>query len=268
LIPAAISANSSMFGTISGTRRGGDPNDDDGQPSATSLDPYKRKGIRKSPYVTNSDASGPALPLAGLLFAKETISLVDIVAVVGRLPNLDAVADWENLPSTTLPGVSQTNPPMWLPRSTFKQNVRNAAFAGWPLDSEGQPVGGQDLKEQEEKRISKKNAVFGDAALDAVFDTWAWGASVATPDKVNSQLKDWRADGVTLNVAKFVAAAIRGRSVTGLGILTFIVIQTVAYGSLFVAPFLRVFFDLDIGFGQLGSCVSDGCTPIGDLLPF
>jgi len=259
LIPAAISANKAMFGTIAGTRRGGDPDDDDGQPSATSLDPYRRKGIPKTPYITNSQAQGPPVPLSSLLFSKEDIPLVDVIAVVGRLPSLDAVADWKNLPSTTLPNVNKNNPPMWLPRATFKQNVRNAKFVGWPVDSKGQPVGGQALKDAEEARIRQKGAVFGDAALDAVFDTWAWGASVATPDKVASQFRDWRPNQDTFEVLKFVGAAVRGRSVTGLGILSFIVIQTVAYGTLFIAPFFRVFFDIDIGFGELGSCGVEGC---------
>jgi hypothetical protein len=50
-----------------------------------------------------------------------------------------------------------------------------------------------------------------------------------------------------------MGAAIRGRSATGLAALTFILIQVTAYGTLFVAPALRFFFDIDIGFGTLGA---------------
>ena len=240
LIPASISANKSMIQTILGKRRGGDD-------------------IQTNPYIAASNASGPSLPFSALL-GTEVIPLADVIAVIGRIPTLQAVADWKNLPSAKLPNVSPTNPPMWLPRSTFKQNIRNAPFTTWPIDAKGEPVGGQDLFNAENKRMSQRN--IPDAALDAVFDTWAWGASVATPDKVQNQLSDWRSDSKSFDLNKFVGAAIRGRAVTWLGIITFIVIQVVAYGSLFIAPFLRVFFDIDIGFGSLGSCGVDGCTKL------
>jgi hypothetical protein len=55
-------------------------------------------------------------------------------------------------------------------------------------------------------------------------------------------------------VSEFTGAASRGRAVTGLGAFSFIVIQVIAYGTLFIAPALRVFFDIDIGFGQMGQC--------------
>lgn len=105
----------------------------------------------------------------------------------------------------------------------------------------------------EKARISKNNAEIGDAALDAAFDTWAWGASIATPDKVEATLAQYK-NGNSFDLNEFVAAAARGRAVTGLGALTFIVIQVTAYGSLFIAPFFRVFLNLDLGFGMLGSC--------------
>eukprot|EP00979_Chaetoceros_neogracilis_P015979 scaffold6789_cov217-Chaetoceros_neogracile.AAC.4 len=88
---------------------------------------------------------------------------------------------------------------------------------------------------------------------DAVFDSWAWGASIATPDKVEKTLSLYR-NGNAFDINEFSSAASRGRAVTGLGAFTFVVIQAVAYGCLFVAPALRVFFDIDVGFGELGQC--------------
>lgn len=228
LIPAAIAANQAMIGTLSGNRAGGDD---------------------RTNYVADSAAAGPALPGQALLFASEEIPLVDIIAIMGRIQSYESIADWKKLPST-----EQAANVMWLPRKQFKENIRNAKFNGWPVDPKtGEPVGGAELEKAEKARISKKGALIGDAALDAAFDTWAWGASIATPDKVEATLAQYR-NGNTFDVGEFTGAASRGRAVTGLGALTFIVIQVTAYGSLFIAPALRVFAGLDIGFGQLGSC--------------
>jgi hypothetical protein len=194
------------------------------------------------------------------LFANEDIPLVDVIAVLGRIENVNSVADWRNLPSTRLENVS-ANPPMWLPRGAFKVNMRKAKWLGWPTDPKtGEPVGGEELKRAEEGRISKTGASIGDAALDAVWDTWAWGASIATPDKVDRLLKGYRPNGEVLDVNKFVNSAVAGRSVTALAALTFIVIQLVVYTSLFIAPFLRVFCDIDIGVGELGTCDPEKCV--------
>lgn len=255
LIPASIAANKSMIATLSGGKKEqnvGDPK--------TSLDPTA--AIAKT-YIESSGASGPELPNSALVFANEKIPLADVIAIVGRMANVDSVADWKNLPSTKLDKISDTsNPPMWLPRATFKANIRAAKFGSWPVDPEtGLPVGGEELVKAEGPRIKKNGALIGDAALDAVFDTWAWGAGIATPDKVAAQLKDWR-KGDTLDVGKFAFAAIRGRATTGFAALTFVVIQVVAYGTLFIAPALRVFFDIDIGFGSLGGCGEDGCISL------
>lgn len=109
-------------------------------------------------------------------------------------------------------------------------------------------------------RVSKKDAVIGDAALDAVFDSWAWGASIATPDKVESTLKMYKPSPSELDLGAFVGAAIRGRSTTGFAALFFVVIQVVAFGTIFVAPALRYFFDIDIGFGEYKlACMSVKC---------
>jgi len=228
LIPAAIAANQAMIGTLRGKRAGGD----DG-----------------SPYISDSGATGPALPGQALLFASDEIPLVDVIAILGRIQNADTMADWKNLPSTkTAASV------MWLTRATYKANIRKAKFNGWPVDpSTGEPIGGAELVKAEKGRISKSNPEIGDAALDAVFDSWAWGASIATADKVEATLALYK-DGNSFDLNEFAGAATRGRAVTGLGALSFIVIQTVAYGCLFIAPALRVFADLDIGFGQLGGC--------------
>lgn len=67
----------------------------------------------------------------------------------------------------------------------------------------------------------------------------------------------YRKDGSSFDLNEFCSAAARGRAVTGLGAFTFVFIQLIAYGSLFIAPALRLFFDLDIGFGQMGSCVGE-----------
>lgn len=227
LIPAAIAANKSMISTLSGNRAGGDD--------------------RKN-YVVDSGASGPPLKGQALIFANEEIPLVDIIAIIGRIQGYQSIADWKNLPST-----QQAENVMWLPRDMFKENIRKAKFLGWPTDENGEPIGGADLEKAEKARISKNNVEIGDSALDAVFDTWAWGASIATPDKVEKTLSIYK-NGNAFNVDEFSSAAARGRFVTGLGALSFIVIQVVAYGTLFIAPALRVFFDIDVGFGQLGDC--------------
>jgi hypothetical protein len=50
-----------------------------------------------------------------------------------------------------------------------------------------------------------------------------------------------------------MSAAIRGRSTTGFAALTFLVIQLVIFRILLMEPVLRIFFDIDIGLGSLGS---------------
>lgn len=100
--------------------------------------------------------------------------------------------------------------------------------------------------------------------MDIVFDSWAWGSGIATPDKVESQLKSWRNvnNKLVFDVQKFASAAVAGRSVTGAAILTFILIQVIVFGALFIAPALRVFFDIDIGLGVVGACPSGQCTTL------
>jgi hypothetical protein len=252
LIPATISANMAMFKTLSG-RKNADTEDLSDMKPGNTLDPTITE-TKYREYVYDSGAAGPDLPFSPLLLSADRIPLADVVAVLGRIKDVDTVADWKNLPSAKLPKVSETNPPMWLPRPAFKVNVRKAKFLGWPTDPKtGLPIGGQELKDAEMVRIAKKDAAIGDAALDAVFDTWAWGASVATPDKVETTLNICKPSALEVDLDAFVGAAVRGRGATGFAALSFVVIQVVAYGAIFIAPALRFFFDIDIGFGTLGA---------------
>lgn len=129
-------------GTLTGSRRGGE----DGS---------------TADYIEDSGATGPELPNSSLLFASEKIPLVDIIAIVGRIQNKDSLCDWKNLQSVKDSTLS--TPVMWLPRKQFKENVRSSKFLGWPVDENGEPVGGRDLEAAEKRRISQKNAVIGDA---------------------------------------------------------------------------------------------------------
>lgn len=156
LVPATIAANKAMFKTLSG-RKDEEEEEEDLEKSSSSLDPtISEKRYRK--YVSDSGAQGPDLPSASLLFAADRIPLSDVVAVLGRIKDKNSIADWGNLPSAKLPNVSAKNPPMWLPRKAFKVNIRKAKFLGWPTDPKtGLPLGGQELKEAEMARISKKD---------------------------------------------------------------------------------------------------------------
>jgi len=243
LIPAAIDANKSLIGTLRGKRRGGED-------------------TTSSPYISSSDAAGPPLPNSFLLFPSETIPLVDIIAIIGRIEDLNSIADWKNLDSVKLSNSTGSIPPMWLSRGEYKKNVRSAKWKGWPKDRKtGEPVGGRDLEREEGGRIGRANVVIGDAALDAVFDSWAWGSSIATPDKVETTLALFKQSDGSFNLDEFVQAAARGRAVTGFAALTFVFIQIIAYSCLFIAPLLRVVFNIDIGFGVIGDC--DGtCTTL------
>lgn len=262
LIPAAIGANSAMISTLSGKPQV----DEVSTKSREELQQILREGKSLDPtiletkyrqYVADSGATGPTLPGSFLLFASEKIPTADIVAVLGRISDVDSIVDWSNLPSTKLPNVSKTDPPMYLPRRAFKVYIRKAKFLGWPNDPKtGLPVGGEALKEAELGRISKKDALISDAALDAVFDSWSWGAAIATPDKVQQTLAIYKnKNGVvgSLDLNEFIGAAIRGRSTTAFAAAFFVLIQFLAYTSLFIAPAMRFFFDIDIGFGKLGA---------------
>ncbi len=177
LIPALITANSQMIKTLSG-RKGDEPEKESDLDPNNTFDPTiadMKTNAKYRQYVTDSGASGPEIPNKAFLFAADRIPVADVVAVLGRIQSVESIADWRNLPSTRRGEVVGSSPPMWLPRKAFKVNIRKAPWIGWPTDPKtGLPVGGEELKRAEEKRVSKKDAVIGDAALDAVFDSWAW----------------------------------------------------------------------------------------------
>ena len=184
LIPATISANSQMFKTLSG-RKGYIPEGEEPGPEVETYENYDPnntfdptmgdpKNIKYREYVIDSGATGPELPNSQLLFAADPIPIADIVAVLGRIEDKDSLTNWRDLPSTRRGESSGAEPPMWLPRKAFKVQIRKNRFLGWPNDPKtGLPVGGEELKRAEEKRVARKDALIGDAALDAVFDSWA-----------------------------------------------------------------------------------------------
>lgn len=262
LIPALLSANTAMFNALSG-RKGYLP---EGEEPAPGVETYENfdpnntfdptmgdpKNIKYREYVIDSGATGPELPNSPLLFTADPIPIADIVAVLGRIEDKDSLANWRELPSATRGESTGAEPPMWLPRKAFKVQIRKNKFLGWPNDPKtGLPVGGEDLKRAEEKRVGKKDALIGDAALDAVFDAWAGGASVATPDKVERVLNKIKPTSgkneVDLNA--FVGAAVMGRANTAIAALTFIVIQVIALGTLFLRPLIASLSGVDITSG-------------------
>lgn len=265
LIPALISANTAMFKSLSG-RKGYIPEGEEpgkGVETYETYDPNNtfdptmgdKNNIKYREYVIDSGATGPELPSSQFLFVADAIPVADIVAVLGRIKDKDSLANWRDLPSTTRGTVTPgRDPPMWLPRKAFKVQIRKNKFLGWPNDPKtGLPVGGEELKRAEEKRVSKKDVLIGDAALDAVFDSWAGGASVATPDKVEQVLGKIKPtpgkNEVDLNA--FVGAAVTGRSITAFAALTFVILQTLAFGSLFIRPFIQALTGVDLASGYL-----------------
>lgn len=260
LIPATLSANSAMFKTLSG-RKGYIPEGEEPGPDEETFENYDPnntfdptmgdpKNQKYREYVIDSGATGPELPSSQLLFAADEILLADIVAVLGRIDGLDSITDWRDLPSTRRGKVTPgQDPPMWLPRKAFKVQIRKNKFLGWPTDTKtGLPVGGEELKKVEEKRIAKKDALIGDAALDAVFDSWTGGASIATPDKVEKSLSKVKpVPGKNeIDLKAFVGAAVAGRANTAFAALTFIVIQIIVFGSLFIRPLIQSLTGVDI----------------------
>lgn len=249
LIPALISANGAMFKALSG-RKGYIPEGEEPGPEVETYENYDPnntfdptmgdpKNIKYREYVIDSGATGPELPSSNLLFAADAIPIADIVAVLGRINDKESLTDWRNLPSTRR-GISSGDPPMWLPRKAFKVQIRKNKFLGWPNDPKtGLPVGGEELKRAEEKRVAKKDALIGDAALDAVFDSWTGGGSVVTPDKVEAGLLKVKPSGNDVDLNAFVGTAVGGRANTAFAALTFVVIQIIVFASLFVGPLVQ-----------------------------
>lgn len=275
LIPALISANGAMFSTLSGRKGYLKPGELPGKEVETydnfnpnnTFDPTMGDPANQKyrDYVLSSGATGPVLQNSQFLFSADPIPLVDIVAVLGRIRQqsntkdnddtaaaVASICNWKDLPSTKRGEFSGSEPPMWLPRKSFKVLIRKNKFNGWPIDTKtGVPVGGEELKLAKEKRVSKSDAIIGDAALDAVFDSWSWGASIATPDKVTNTLKmiikpvpGSSTNGVDLDA--FIGAAIRGRSNTAIGAALFIVIQLVVFGAIFIGPLVKTLTGVDL----------------------
>jgi len=257
LIPALIGGNKGMIDQLTGKRRSMEYEVDDNP--ETSLDPtVGDKQYRK--FVSSDDVPGPSVTGSAFMFQNGDVKLSDIIAVIGRIPDLESVADWRNLPSTKRMGTVGTTPPMWLPRAAFKVNMRKAPFKGWPVDQNGVPIGGEDFKREQEKRISQKGYMISDAALDAVWDTWSGGSGISTPDKVAGALRSYRKSSTEFDVNSFAVSVVLGKSVVVLAAITFIFIQVIALGTLFIAPTLRIFFDIDIGFGDVGTCDPETCV--------
>jgi hypothetical protein len=60
-------------------------------------------------------------------------------------------------------------------------------------------------------QISKEDTFVGDAALDDVFDFWAYRASIATPDKVGNTLIIFKPNPAEVDLGAFESAAITSR---------------------------------------------------------
>ena len=79
------------------------------------------------------------------------------------------------------------------------------------------------------------------------------GASIATPDKVEQILGKIKPtpgkNEVDLNA--FVGAAVTGRSITAFAALTFVIIQALAFGTLFILPFIESLTGVDLASGYL-----------------
>ena len=185
LIPSLIAANTGMMKTLSG-RKGYIPAGEEPGPRVETFENYDpnntfdptmgdARNIKYREYVIDSGATGPELPNSQFLFAADPIPVADIVAVLGRIEDKDSLTNWRDLPSTKRGKVTPGyDPPMWLPRAAFKVQIRKNRFLGWPNNpTTGLPVGGEELKRAEEKRVARKDALIGDAALDAVFDAWS-----------------------------------------------------------------------------------------------
>ena len=66
---------------------------------------------------------------------------------------------------------------------------------------------------------------------------------MATPDKVGRTLQSYTQPDGSVDLGSFIGSAIRGRSATWLAAGTFILIQIIAYGTLFVRPVVNFLLD-------------------------
>lgn len=72
------------------------------------------------------------------------------------------------------------------------------------------------------------------------------GASIATPDKVEAALKKFKPGRTEVDLDAFVQAAVMGRANTAIAAATFVLIQILVFGSLFLQPLVKSFTGNDI----------------------
>jgi hypothetical protein len=113
LVRALIGANKAMVKTLAGEKDAQEEEDPKNIKPGESFDPTLME-TRYRRYVEDSGASGPSFPFNSVLLASQRTPLADIVAILGRIGDVNALADRSNLPSTKMPNVSLTEPPMWL----------------------------------------------------------------------------------------------------------------------------------------------------------
>jgi hypothetical protein len=115
-------------------------------------------------------------------------------------------------------------------------------------------MGGIELKAGEMAQISQQDVLIGDAVLDAIFNSWAWGPNIAMLDKVEDTLNICKLNKLEVDMDAFVSAALPFRDTQQQDPpLTFITIQLVFFGTLFVEPAIRFLKKIDIGLESLGS---------------
>ena len=230
-----------------------------------------------------SCGEGPVLPSSALLAYGQPLTLLDIVAVVGRIESMKdlrfpADVARENGESRTLRGM-QT----WHNRTSFKEVLRKASWKNWPIDAAtGEPCGGLELAERfvpiMARSISPSSFASAidsgndstceawplpDVVMDAFFDACTGGSSgdVATPEDVAANLIRWRPatteppplsskqikmhqTSVRFDIAAFERAVIAAR-VKFLGAALFLVaFQVFLYNAVVIKPVLRDFFGI------------------------
>jgi len=139
LIPALLSVNKSIAGILIGDRTREDVEKmNEIISSGNKVDTLEDVSlIRGQVYVDEPEVSDGddivCKPLAA-------IRRSNVESILSALNTIDDFVDWSNLPSTKVKNLEvPTNPPMWLPRATFKASVRGrikggAAIPDKPLD--------------------------------------------------------------------------------------------------------------------------------------
>ena len=228
LIPACIAVNRSIIATLSGgkIRELIDEQNNvisEGGTQDKTLDVVS--SIKGQQFVETQTTGEKIFP-----FTDARVS--DVETILKIIQDVDSFAKWKDLPSTKVPNlVNPDSPPMWLPRATFKANMR--------------------------KKLGKK-VTSPDSALDAVFDSVTGGAGVMTFDKASSWIKNTDSGSFSAFKLQFLLS----KSSTMVAIITFVTLQVTAFGVLFIAPFLREFLNVDVGWGVIGTCAAEGCQTL------